>query len=89
MLAPEGVIAIDRQTNHTWLPVRIGQIRPDGQFEIVWDSQGSVRPVPFPLTRSRSDWEQFVRDLYQSWGRRWSRPLSSVEPSETAARPGA
>ena len=85
-LAPEGVVSIDRQTNHAWLPVRIGQIRPDGQFEIVWDSQRAVRPVPFPLTRSRADWEQFVRDLYQSWGRRWSRPVSATEAAP-ARRP--
>ena len=89
MLAPEGVVSIDRQTNHAWLPVRIGQIRPDGQFEIVWDSQQAVRPVPFPLTRSRADWEQFVRDLYQSWGRRWSRPVSAAETAAPAGRPGA
>lgn len=88
MLAPEGVVSIDRQTNHAWLPVRIGQILPDGQFEIVWDSQRAVRPVPFPLTRSRADWEEFVRDLYQSWGRRWSRPVSAAE-SASSGRSGS
>jgi len=88
MLAPEGVVSIDRQTNHAWLPVRIGQILPDGQFEIVWDSQRAVRPVPFPLTRSRADWEQFVRDLYQSWGRRWSRPVSASDAPASPGRPG-
>ena len=89
MLAPEGVVSIDRQTNHAWLPVRIGKILPDGQFEIVWDSQRAVRPVPFPLTRSRADWEQFVRDLYQSWGRRWSKPVSAAESPASSGRPGA
>lgn len=84
MLAPEGVIAIDRRTNHAWLPVRIGRIRADGQFDIVWDSQQSVRPIPFPLTRSRSDWEEFVDDLYRSWGRRWARPVTVGETAETS-----
>ncbi|MGA0039950.1 MAG: urea ABC transporter substrate-binding protein [Pirellulales bacterium] len=88
MLAPEGVVSIDRQTNHAWLPVRIGRIQADGQFEIVWDSQRAVRPVPFPLTRSRADWEQFVRDLYQSWGRRWSRPVSAASQPALTGRPG-
>ncbi len=88
MLAPEGVVSIDRQTNHAWLPVRIGRIQADGQFEIVWDSQRAVRPVPFPLTRSRADWEQFVRDLYQSWGRRWSRPVSASQTPAATGRTG-
>ena len=89
MLAPEGVVSIDRQTNHAWRAVRIGKILPDGQFEIVWDSQRAVRPVPFPLTRSRADWEQFVRDLYQSWGRRWSKPVSAADAPASSGRPGA
>ena len=35
---------------------------------------GAVRPVPFPISRSRSDWEQFVSDLSRGWGGGWTNP---------------
>ncbi len=82
--APEGVIAIDPETQHTWRPVYIGRIRADGQVDIVWTSRGSVRPVPFPLSRSRIDWEEFVTDLYRGWGGRWVAPTDL----ERATSPG-
>jgi urea transport system substrate-binding protein len=83
--APEGIIAIDPETQHTWRPVFIGRIRTDGQVDIVWSSHSAVRPVPFPLSRSRLDWEEFVSDLYRRWGGRWVAPF---ELSPTAS-PGA
>lgn len=46
--APEGMVAVDAATRHLWKPVRIGKVRADGQFDIVWQSFGSVAPAPFP-----------------------------------------
>ena len=77
MNAPEGTIAVDPQTQHTWRPVSIGRIRTDGQFEIVWRSQTLVRPVPFPSSRSRDVWEKFVLDLYHDWGGQWIAPAAN------------
>jgi urea transport system substrate-binding protein len=74
LAAPEGIIAVDPDTQHTWRPVFIGRIRSDGQFDIIWSSQIPVRPVPFPLSRSRSEWERFVADLSRAWGGRWTNP---------------
>ena len=74
--APEGVIAVDPETQHTWRPVFIGRIRPDGQFDVVWSSRTAVRPVPFPISRSRSEWERVVAELHQSWGGRWVNPTA-------------
>jgi hypothetical protein len=54
LAAPEGIIAIDPETQHTWRPVFIGRVRSDGQFDIVWSSRTAVRPVPFPISRSRA-----------------------------------
>lgn len=72
--APEGLVSVDRETQHTWRPVNIGKIRPDGQFEIIWSSHKSIRPQPFPLSRSRSDWEAYLKSLYEGWGGAWSNP---------------
>jgi urea transport system substrate-binding protein len=81
LAAPEGILAIDPATQHAWRSVRIGRIREDGHFDVVWSSGTAVRPVPFPLTRSRQDWEQFVSDLHTAWGRRWSNPRGSSPAS--------
>jgi urea transport system substrate-binding protein len=75
--APEGIIAVDPESQHTWRPVFIGRVRPDGQFDIVWSSGVAVRPAPFPITRSRPEWEGFVMDLFRQWGGRWAAPAEA------------
>ncbi len=70
--APQGVVYID-QSRHTWKTVRIGQIRPDGQFDIVWDSGDPIRPIPFPDSRTRQQWNAFIRILNNRWGG-WANP---------------
>jgi urea transport system substrate-binding protein len=66
--APEGIIAVDPSTQHTWRPVYIGRIKEDAQFDIVWSSNVSVRPVPYPITRSKTAWNAFVDELQRGWG---------------------
>jgi urea transport system substrate-binding protein len=70
--APEGMVYVDPDNQHLWKSVRIGRVRADGQFDVVWSSDKPVRPVPFPVTRSRAAWLSFLDDLYQSWERQWS-----------------
>lgn len=70
--APEGVVITDPDTQHTWRSVRIGKIRPDGQFEIIWDSGKPVRPVPYPIYRSPQQWNDFLNALQAGWGGKWA-----------------
>ncbi len=70
--APEGIVYIDPDNNHTWKTVRIGRIRKDGQFDIIWDSERSIQPVPFPASRTRSEWKSFLQAMYDGWGGKWS-----------------
>ena len=74
--APEGVVLVDPETQHTWKVVRIGKIQADGQFEVVWTSNGPVRPIPYPVYRSQAQWDTFLNDLYTGWGNTWSNPGS-------------
>lgn len=73
--APEGIVSVDDETQHTWRPVYVGRIRADGQFDLVWSSGKSMRPVPFPPSRTRSEWELFLDSLYRRWGG-WANPGS-------------
>jgi urea transport system substrate-binding protein len=72
--APGGIVSIDPDSHHTWKTVRVGRIRDDGEFDILWTSQNPVRPVPFPDSKSRSQWETFLADLFQGWGESWANP---------------
>ncbi|MBI4868793.1 MAG: urea ABC transporter substrate-binding protein [Candidatus Wallbacteria bacterium] len=46
--APGGLVKIDPKNQHTWKVARIGQTQPDGQFKILWASEGPVKPQPYP-----------------------------------------
>jgi len=72
--APEGIVHLDPETQHLWKTVRIGKIRPDGQFDIVWTSDNPIRPTPYPPYRSKTEWEKFLHDHYQGWGQSWVNP---------------
>jgi urea transport system substrate-binding protein len=72
--APSGIVYSDPVTRHTWKTVRIGQIRADGQFDVVWDSGNPIRPDPYPIYRTQAEWEQFLNDLYTGWGNAWANP---------------
>jgi urea transport system substrate-binding protein len=72
--APGGIVSIDPDTQHTWKTVRVGRIRDDGQFDIVWTSENPVRPVPFPESKSRLEWEAFLAELFRGWGGNWANP---------------
>lgn len=58
---PEGVVAIDPSTRHLWKTPRIGKVRSDGQFDIVWDAGQLQKPVPFPSYRFRGEWLQLLQ----------------------------
>ncbi len=74
LLAPEGELTIDATNRHTFKTPRIGKISSDGQFEVVWSEVKAERPIPFPETRTRQEWEAFLADLYAGWGNQWSAP---------------
>jgi urea transport system substrate-binding protein len=72
--APEGIVYVDAENQHTWKTVRIGQVRGDGQFAIVWTSERSIRPLPYPSFRLKPEWETFLDGLYRGWGGHWANP---------------
>ena len=45
--APEGTIQIDPENNHTWLTPRIGRVRRDGGFDVIWQAKAAVKPDPY------------------------------------------
>ncbi len=45
--APEGYVKID-PNHHLWSKTRIGQIRKDGQFDVIFETPELIKPDPFP-----------------------------------------
>lgn len=72
--APEGPVYIDPENQHTWKMVRIGKIKADGQFEIVWQSEKPIQPMPYPTYRSKEEWDNLANTIYKNWGNRWENP---------------
>ncbi|HUY87791.1 MAG TPA: transporter substrate-binding protein [Pirellulales bacterium] len=71
---PGGEVRLDPDTQHCYKTPRIGRIRSDGQFEILWEAPAPVAPQPYPATRTAEAWRAFLHDLYASWGGRWFAP---------------
>lgn len=61
--APEGKVTLE-SNHHLAKVVRIGQVREDGLFDIVFDTKTAVKPVP---------WNQFVKDT-KGFACDWSDP---------------
>lgn len=76
--APEGVISIDPETNHTWRPVYIGKARSDGQFDIKWTSEKPIRPIPYPITRTKDEWDGMLKAMFQGWKGSWANPVDQT-----------
>jgi urea transport system substrate-binding protein len=68
--APGGEVRIDPDNLHTWQYFRVGRVRADGQFEVVWSNDTAIRPEPFPASRSRAEWERFLADAQAKGGGR-------------------
>jgi len=82
--APEGVIAIDRETQHTWRPFYLAKMRTDGQFDIVYTTEKPIQPIPYPFGRSKAAWDAFLNGLYTEWGNQWANPVQKPKTKPAA-----
>ncbi len=78
--APEGIVAIDPDSHHTWRPMRIGQINAQQGFDIVWSSEHAIHPEPYPFHILPSDARIMLKKLYDRWGHAWTAPVSQHMP---------
>lgn len=75
--APEGIVSVDPASRHTWRSFSMGKVRTDGQIDVVWTSAKPIRPVPYPTSRSRRDWDTFLANLQTGWGGAWANPVEA------------
>jgi len=77
LVAPEGIVGVDPQTQHLAKTVRIGKILNNGQFEVVASSEAGIMPVPYPSYKSKQEWDTFLNNLYVGWDKNWANLKSS------------
>lgn len=73
-VGPAGIAIVDPTTGHLWRSARIGEVMPDGSIRVAWESGSPIRPMPYPLWRSRRDWDRFLADMRNAWRGAWSGP---------------
>jgi ABC-type branched-subunit amino acid transport system substrate-binding protein len=74
---PGGEVRVDAESQHLWRTPRIGRVRSDGQFEVVWTAAAPEAPEPYPPSRTAADWKAFLHDLQRGWGGQWTAPTPS------------
>ncbi|WP_165252435.1 transporter substrate-binding protein [Paludisphaera soli] len=86
---PQGVVSIDHDMLHAWRPFQMGRIRRDGRFDVVWKLSRPIRPISYPVFRSREAW----RDALLRWtttgkpGLDEPAPAAPASSAEPAGRP--
>ena len=73
--AAEGLMRIDAATQHSYKTPRIGKVRPDGQFDVVWTAEEPVKPKPYTNSRTTEQWRAMLHDLYAGWNDHWAAPM--------------
>jgi transcriptional regulator with PAS, ATPase and Fis domain/ABC-type branched-subunit amino acid transport system substrate-binding protein len=61
--APQGRIRVDDRNQHLWLHSRIGQVNGTGEFDIVWESDVLIPPLPFYHANSNHENNQDGGDV--------------------------
>jgi len=72
---PEGTIKIDATNLYSWRSARVGELRQVegfGPVFVVVKETAPLAPIPFPRSRTRAVWEEYIASLFKAWGG-WSR----------------
>jgi urea transport system substrate-binding protein len=67
-------VRIDASNQHAWKVFQMGKITNDNTIENVKTETEALPPIPFPPPRTRGEWEQFSRALYETWDHNWANP---------------
>lgn len=59
--APQGRVRVDEDNHHTYLRPRVGRVNASGQFDILEEAADWVRPDPYLVDHTLSDWSASAR----------------------------
>jgi len=62
--APQGLVHLAQHDSIlTWSYARVGKIRSDKQFTILWSSQKAIQPMTYPPSRSIAEWDAIATKI--------------------------
>ncbi|MBA1146181.1 transporter substrate-binding domain-containing protein [Ectothiorhodospiraceae bacterium WFHF3C12] len=59
--APQGLIRIDPDNNHTYLHSRIARVNAEGEFEVVRAVARAIKPDPYLVFPALNDWSMWLQ----------------------------
>lgn len=74
--APSGPVHMDRINHHLWRDIRVGRIEDSGRVSVVWESDGPIEPLIYPISGTQEEWDEFLRKLNREWRGRWAAATS-------------
>jgi len=80
--APSGPMQVDPTTQHMHKTARIGQIKPDGHFKVVYTAAEPIAPEPFPDTRTEEQWLAALAELAKG-----APDSAAMKPRESPIKP--
>jgi urea transport system substrate-binding protein len=86
--SPSGPVRLDPDAQCDAKFARVAQIGPDRRIRIVWSTSGPVKPIAYPASRTRAQWNDLVDGLHRRWGGYWCNRGYFVAPAAQGG-PGA
>ena len=74
---PAGEVAVQGDSLHLERLMEVKQVSTKGALNTVHSSSRRLLANPFPDSRPRVVWEEFIQDLYRGWNSHWE-----VQPSK-------
>jgi urea transport system substrate-binding protein len=69
---PGGPVHIDRTAQCDAKYARVARVGDDRSINILWSSPHPEKPVVYPATRSRAEWNALIERFHAAWGGHWS-----------------
>ena len=76
---PSGMLYIEKATQHAWKSMHIAQINERKELHSVWYSKVPIPPIPYPLNRTRVEWDEYLLELQNAWGGLWQEASPSAD----------
>jgi urea transport system substrate-binding protein len=69
---PGGTVRLDPQSQCDAKFARVAQVGANREIAILWSSPAPVKPIAYPATRTRDQWDELILSLHDRWHGRWS-----------------
>jgi urea transport system substrate-binding protein len=70
---PGGPVRIDPDVLCDAKYTRVAQVGQDRRIAILWSSPAPWKPIAYPGTRTRAQWDELIQGLHARWGGHWSK----------------